>query len=227
MATTMVTGATGGIGSAVLRRFRDRGDDVIALGRDADRLKALDAQPVVLDLTRTQDIEPTLTPALPESLDVLVHCAGVIDLAPIGRTSAASWIEQLTVNLVAAAEITRLCLPALRKAGGHVLFLNAYSHGVQPGWGAYTASKVGLHTLAETLRDEEDRYGVGVTTIYPACTATEMQRGIREGHGRKYKPELYIQPETLAELVLRTVETPADARVTDLTVTMSSLRNAR
>ena len=76
MKTTIVTGATGGIGAEVVRRFRDRGDEVIAVGRDPEKLKALDARPVVADLARPDDIATALTPALPDSVDVLVHCAG-------------------------------------------------------------------------------------------------------------------------------------------------------
>lgn len=228
MTTTLVTGASGGIGAAVVSRFRERGDEVLALGRSAAKLAALDARPVAVDLAQPQHIAAALEPVLPAELAVLVHCAGVIELGAIADTSPDTWLSHLTVNLVAAAEVTRCALPALRRAGGHVVFVNFFSgHGVGPGWGAYAASKYGLRALAEALRDEEERSGVGVTSIYPACTATEMQRGIREGHGRRYRPEAYIQPETVASLVYQAATAPRDARVTELTATMASLRAAR
>ncbi len=228
MSTTIVTGASGGIGSAVVRRFRERGDEVVAVGRNPEKIKELDARPVVVDLARPRDIAAALDPVVPDELAVLVHCAGVIELAAIADTTPEAWLEQLTVNLVAAAEVTRCALPALRRAGGHVVFVNFFSgHGVTPGWGPYAASKFGLRALADALREEEERNGVGVTSIYPACTATEMQRQIREGHGRRYKPEAYIQPETVASLVYQAATAPRDARVTELTVTMASLRAAR
>ena len=132
------------------------------------------------------------------------------------------------MNLVAAAEVTRCALPALRQAQGHVVFLNFWDgHGVMPGWGPYAASKYGLRALADALRAEEERNGVGVTSIYPACVATELQRAVREGHGRRYRPELYIQPETVAELIFQAASAPRDARVTELTVTMASPTKAR
>lgn len=228
MTVTMVTGASGGIGSAVVRRLRHRGDDVIALGRDAEKLKQLDARPVVVDLTDPAAIGPAIEALDLDELDVLVHCAGVIGLSPVAEAPPEAWTEHLMVNLVAPAEVTRACLPALRRATGHVVFLNFHSgHSGTPGWAAYAASKHGLRALADTLREEEDRHGVGVTSVYPACTATPMQRALREGHGRRYRPEAYIQPETVADLICRAIQVPADARVTELTVTMASLRAAR
>ncbi len=228
MTVTMVTGASGGIGSAVVRRLRRRGDDVLALGRDPDKLKQLDARPVVVDLTRPAAVAPAIEALDLTGLDVLVHCAGVIELSPVADAPHQLWTEHLMVNLVAAAEVTRACLPALRRARGQVVFVNFHSgHSGAPGWAAYAASKHGLRALADTLREEEDRNGVGVTSVYPACTATSMQRKLREGHGRRYRPETYVQPETLADLICQAVQAPADARVTELTVTMSSLRAAR
>lgn len=223
MTTTIVTGATGGIGSAVVRRFRERGDDVVALGRDAEKVKMLDARPAIVDLGRPEDIAAALNPALPDEVDVLVHCAGTMSATPIGDTPVTAWLDQLTINLVAAAEVTRCALPALRRAHGHVVFVNFWEgHGVQPGWGPYAASKYGLRALADALRTEEERHGVGVTSIYPACTATEMQRVLREQHKRRYRPEFYLQPATVADLILQATSAPPDARVTELTVTMPS-----
>jgi NAD(P)-dependent dehydrogenase (short-subunit alcohol dehydrogenase family) len=228
MKTTIVTGATGGIGTAVVRRFRDRGDEVIAVGRDPEKIKALDARPAIIDLARPDDIATALLPLLPEALDVLVHCAGRMSTGAVGDLPPAAWIDQLTVNLVAAAEVTRCALPALRRSGGHVVFVNFWDgHGVLPGWGPYAASKYGLRALADALRAEEERHGIGVTSIYPACTATELQRGLREQHGRRYRPELYIQPATVAELIFQAAGAPRDARVAELTVTMASPSKAR
>lgn len=226
--TTIVTGAAGGIGTAVARRFRERGDEVIAVGRDAERIKALDARPAIVDLAETDTIADVLTPVLPEAVNVLVHCAGRMSTGAVGDLSPAVWTDHFAVNLVAAAEVTRCALPALRRAQGHVVFVNFWeAHGVQPGWGPYAASKYALRALADALRAEEERHGVGVTSIYLACTATEMQRVLREEHGRRYRPELYIQPETAAELIFHAATAPRDARVTELTVTMASPAKAR
>jgi NADP-dependent 3-hydroxy acid dehydrogenase YdfG len=109
-----------------------------------------------------------------------------------------------------------------------VVFVNFWEgHAVYPGWGPYAASKYGLRALADALRAEEERHGVGVTSVFPACTATDLQRKLREANGRRYRPELYIQPATVAELIFQAAGAPRDARVAELTVTMASPSKAR
>jgi NADP-dependent 3-hydroxy acid dehydrogenase YdfG len=85
----VVTGATGGIGAAVVRAAADHGYRVTATGRDPDRLGRLcadlpDARPLVLDLADPAAIAGAL-PRL-EALDALVHCAGIADVASVEET---------------------------------------------------------------------------------------------------------------------------------------------
>jgi NADP-dependent 3-hydroxy acid dehydrogenase YdfG len=221
MTITMVTGATGGIGTAVVKRLRRRGDRVLAVGRDPAKIAALDTIPIQVDLADPDAIAPAFEAVGLDRLDAVVHCAGVAQLGTVAETPARAWRDQVTVNLLAAAEVTRCTLPALRAAAGQVVFLNFFNgYRAKPGWSAYAASKFGLQALADALRDEEQRHGIGVTTIYPACVATEMQRGVREHNRMRYQPESYIQPETVAELVMTALGMPVDARLTELTLTM-------
>jgi NADP-dependent 3-hydroxy acid dehydrogenase YdfG len=82
----------------------------------------------------------------------------------------------------------------------------------------YTASKAALRELADSLRAEEARHGLRVTTIYPGGTATELLRKVRGQFGDSFNAAECIQPETLAALVLSTLEVAADAYVAELTV---------
>ena len=50
---------------------------------------------------------------------------------------------------------------------------------------------------------------------------SETQRGVREVFRRKYNPDAYIQPETVARMIISVLETPADARLTDITIGLS------
>jgi short chain dehydrogenase len=92
-------------------------------------------------------------------------------------------------HVTGAAELTRLMLPALRGACGHVVFVNA-SPGMRavPRWSAFVGSKAALRELADSLREEEEHSGVQVTTVYPAGTATERLRRVRAAFGRDYDP---------------------------------------
>jgi NADP-dependent 3-hydroxy acid dehydrogenase YdfG len=150
-----------------------------------------------------------------------VHCAGVSieAIAPVAGTGVAVWQETIAVNAVAAAELTRLMLPALRRSGGHVVFVNA-APGVRavPGWSAFAASKAALRELADSLRLEEAENGVRVTTVYPGGTATEHLRQVRTAAGRNYDPQQLISPKTLAAMVAWVLSTPADAYISEISV---------
>ncbi|MET7762955.1 SDR family oxidoreductase [Streptomyces sp. NPDC005336] len=217
MALIMVSGATGGIGSEVVRQLRKRGDEVIAVGRDAEKLSGLDARPLVLDFTDPASIEPAVRAAGVERLDAVVHAAGVIHLAGIEQATPDSWAHQLAVNLTGPAELTRTTLPALRAAGGHAVFINFWAGPTaKPYWGAYAAGKFGLKALADSLRGEEAGNGVRVTSIFPACVATPMQQAVREGFGFEYRPETLNQPDTVAGLILTALDAPANTRLNEL-----------
>ncbi len=117
----------------------------------------------------------------------------------MAELSAAAWVEQVSVNLVAPAVLTRLALPALRAARGTVVLVNSGAGLVaHPQWSAYAASKHGLKALADSLRAEEAGHGVRVTTIYPGRTATAMQEKVHAQEGKDYDPAAWIDPATVA-----------------------------
>jgi NADP-dependent 3-hydroxy acid dehydrogenase YdfG len=218
----LVTGATGGIGAAVVRAAADGGYRVMAAGRDGERLNRQCAavpgtSPVLLDLRAPAGLSATLAGL--DRLDAVVHCAGVADVAGVGESPLSLWLETLTVNVVAAAEITRLVLAALRRTAGHVVFVNAAPglHAV-PRWSAYTASKAALRELADSLRAEEARHGIRVTTIYPGGTATDLLEKVRGRFGQPYDAADCIQPATLASVVLTILDMREDAYLPEVSV---------
>lgn len=213
----LVTGASRGIGAAVARVLA-HDHDVLLGGRDSAALRALSAElpgarawPVEL----TDDARVAQSVAGIDRLDVLVHSAGVANLAPVSETSAADWRRTLEVNVVAVAELTRLLLPALRSARGHVVLINS-GQGRNPtsGWGAYAASKFALRAYADVLRAEES--AIRVTTVYPGRTDTGMQREVRMTEGGPYEPEKYLRPESVASAVLAAITATEDAHLTEL-----------
>jgi NADP-dependent 3-hydroxy acid dehydrogenase YdfG len=222
MRTCVVSGATGGIGVAVVGALLERGDRVLAIGRSAEKLAALDdgsgrLEPLVLDLAA----------GLPEKaglggltrLDALIHCAGLAEVASVEESDQDLWQRTMSVNVLAAAELTRVLLPALRVGRGGVVFVNlAPRMGVVSRWSAYVASKAALTQLADALRQEERRSGVRVTTVYPGGTATELLETVRAEFGSGYDPADCIEPSTLAAYVLLAVDAPPDAYLTDLSV---------
>lgn len=218
--TVLVSGATGGIGTALVEALVLTGRPVVALGRDPDRLAELAREhPLVRPLRADLRHPETLADAVADivELDAFVHCAGVSPVASVADSPVDLWQEVLAVNLIAAAELTRLLLPALRASRGHVVLINASPglHSV-PDWSAFTASKAGLSELAGSLRQEEAEHGVRVTSVHPDGTATELLRAVRGAFGRDYDPAACIRPATLASAVVGALDLPRDAQITEL-----------
>lgn len=219
--THLVTGAGSGIGALVAAALLERGDEVHVVVRSEQRATELAAQlpgaiTLVADLAHPESVESL---RLPDRLDSVVHAAGVVQLGTVAELSVQDWAEQLRVNLVAPAALTRVALPALREARGTVVLVNSgaglFAH---PQWSAYAASKHGLRALADALRAEEAGHGVRVTSIYPGRTATPMQEQVHAQEGKEYDAADWIRPETVADAVLHVLDLPVDATVPDLTI---------
>ncbi|GAA4695371.1 SDR family oxidoreductase [Nocardioides conyzicola] len=219
--THLVTGAGSGIGAVLAHRLLERGEEVTVLARSAERAEEMaadlsGAEVLVADLAWPESVESL---QLPESLDSVVHAAGVVELGPVSELSADAWASQLQVNLVAPAALTRVALPGLRRARGTVVFVNSGAGlTAHPQWSAYAASKHGLRALADSLRGEEAAAGVRVTTVYPGRTATPMQEKVHQQEGKAYDAAAWIRPETVVDAILHVLDLPRDATISDLTV---------
>lgn len=222
--TVLLTGATGGIGTALTDELLERGRHVLALGRDPDRLAALardrpGMETVLADLEHPPSLATAVEPliAFGTELEAFVHCAGTSPVAPVADSPTDLWQRVMAINLLSAAELARLCLPALRAARGTVVLVNAAPglHGV-PHWSAFTASKAGLSELADALRAEEAVHGVRITSVHPGGTATETLRRVRSDFGHPYDPDTCIRPPTLARAIVDVLDLPRDAQVTEL-----------
>lgn len=220
--THLLTGAGSGIGSALAEALHARGDHLVLVARSPERAAELSARlsgadTLVLDLADPASLENVS--GLPDRLDTVLHIAGVVDLAPVGEVTYGELREQLDVNLISPALLTRACLPALRAARGLVVFVNsAAGLTAGPSWSAYAASKFGLRAVADSLRAEEMDHGVRVTTVFPSRTATPMQEKVHEQEGRTYDASQWIQPETVVSTMLHVIDLSPDATIPEVTV---------
>jgi short-subunit dehydrogenase len=223
--TSLVTGAGSGIGAVLAELLAERGDDLWLLSRDAGRAAQLrdrvpGARTLVGDLSDPARLSWAFGhQEVPSRLDALVHVAGVVELGPVAETPVATWQEQLHVNAVAPAELTRLMLPALRAARGQVVFVNSGA-GLRANaqWGAYAASKFAVRAIADALREEERPNGVRVTTVYPGRTATPMQEKVHQQEGAAYDAAQWIDPRSVAAAILAALDLPRDAELSEMTV---------
>ena len=223
MPTHFVTGATSGIGGTLARRLQERGDELVLLARNDDRARALAEEfpgctTVVADLDAPDRIAASLTD-VPDSLDSVVHSAGVVDVAPVADTDPESLVDTVTVDLVAPMLLTRALLEPVRRAQGTHVFVNSGSGlRANPGWASYNAAKFGLRGFADALRQEEQEHGVRVTTVYPGRTATAMQEKVHAQEGKEYDASAWIRPDTVVDAILHVLDLGGDATIPDLVV---------
>nr|WP_306254872.1 SDR family NAD(P)-dependent oxidoreductase [Ornithinimicrobium cryptoxanthini] len=217
-AVAVVTGATGGIGRALVTELIERGYWVVAVGRSPASLTDV-LPPDRGAFVHWDQRDRTVPRALAEleQVDVLVHNAGVAPLTSVEDTSAESVADILSVNLTSATVLTASLLRALRRARGHVVFIHS-SRGMSgvPGWSGYLGSKAALEHLANSLRAEECDQGLRVTSVFPGAVATELLRQVREDRGQPFEPERSVSPATAARLIADAVQHPGGGYLTEL-----------
>ncbi len=172
----LVTGGSSGIGRAVALELGRRGAQVVALGRDRERLDEVAAaargESLLADLADTEGV-PALAPAA-GAVDVLVNCAGLGLAGPFAEADAFAVERLVAVNLLAPILLTRALLPGMLERGrGHIVCVASIAgHVGVKGEAVYAASKGGLIAFAESLQQELAGTRVGVTLVSPGVIDT-------------------------------------------------------
>lgn len=172
----LVTGAAGGIGSAVCDVLERRGVDVVA----AD----VAGSPVALDVTDHDGVEQVVGGLGP--IDGLVLAHGITALGPAVDVPMAAVARVIDVNLTGTIAVARAALPGLVERRGRIAVLSSVA-GFAPlaHRSAYAASKHGLHGWFGSLRAEVASAGVSVTIVAPSFTATGIEdRAAHRSPGR-------------------------------------------
>lgn len=224
----VVTGASSGIGRAIAIALARYGASVCLLGRDPVRLsetvKALDCErphyirEVDLSIDREMHEIPAYIQRAFGRLDVLVHSAATIHLTKMQESQIEQFDLQYQINVRAPYLLTQRLLPLLKASQGEIVFINS-SVGVsakRPDVGQYAATKHALRAVADSLRAEVNQFGVRVLSIYPGRTATPAQKALYASAGVQYHPEVLLQPEDVAEAIVRAILMPRTAEITDL-----------
>jgi len=183
----VVTGASGGIGHAVVVALLQRGFDVRAVTRSADdaqRLRSeLDVPTVNMDLTSGAAVQQaTRDLAGAGSLYGLVNVAGVALPGPLEQVPPEQLQRQLDVNVIGQLRVTQALLPALRAGAEQwgeariVMMGSLDARIVGPLLGPYAASKLALVGLSDALRAELAPSRVRVLLLEPGAVATPIWR---------------------------------------------------
>ena len=218
MPTAMITGAAGGLGSAISTALAPTHTLFLA-GRPSERLDDLaerfGATTWPVDFEDLDAIPAVVEPIV--ELDVLIHNAGVLYPGRVAETAIDEWRSAFEVNVIGAVALTLPLLPALRATRGHVIFINSGAgRNVSAGMASYSASKFALRAFADSLRADEP--ALRVTSVFPGRVDTPMQRELVDYEDGDYDPARFLRPETVAGIVANAVATPRDAHIHEVIV---------
>ncbi len=181
--TWMITGASRGLGRAFSEVALEAGDRVVATVRDTSSLDDLAAQHgdallvVPLDVTDRAAVFATVERARSAMgrLDVLVNNAGYGLAGGVEEVSEEQVRQQFEVNVFGALWCTQAVLPGMREQGSGHLFQISSIGGVAafPNTGLYHGSKWALEGISESLAQEVEGFGIGVTIVEPGPFRTD------------------------------------------------------
>ena len=188
----LITGSTNGLGEAMAIMFGTQGWRVAVTGRNPEKIKA-SAEKVraaggktielKIEATSIEDFNAAARTVEQEwgGLDILVNNAGVAPGAPLEKTLPKDWHAAINVNLDSIYYGCQAFVPMMqRQQKGHIVII-ASSAGVisAPDMVAYSASKAGAVSFAETMAGEQARNNIDVTVVCPGA----FQSGLFEQEG--------------------------------------------
>ena len=207
--TAIVTGASGGIGTAVSRKLSSMGMNVLITGRKKDALDALAAELEAAggrllvcagDLTESSFVKGLPGAALEHfgSLDVLVNCAGLAQNQHFEEVTEEDYDRIMNLNARAPYFLCQASLPALRSSDCATIIniTSVVAHKGYPFQSAYAASKHAMAGFSKSLVNEVYKDNIRVHLISPGGVYTQMVAVSRPD----LKPEMVSLPEDIAEV---------------------------
>ena len=222
----IVTGAAGGIGATVAGALADRGATVVAVDRDAQRLRRSAGRPDGRLVAMSADVtDADQVRALAEAaeqrvgpIDLLVNAAGVLHLGRAVALADSAWLDTFAVNATGVFLMSRTVAARMVPRGRGAIVTVGSNAGATPrvGMGAYAASKAAAAMFTRCLGLELAASGIRCNVVAPGSTDTALLRSLWVGGGDLQatidgSPEEYrigirlrrrAQPADVAEAVL-------------------------
>jgi acetoacetyl-CoA reductase len=189
----LVTGGTGGIGTAICRKLAKMGHRVATNYRDEAKARAWQTE------QKAAGFEFTIVPgdvASPESaaamvqaveaaigpVDILINNAGITRDTTFHKMSALQWQEVINTNLNSCFNVTRAVIDGMRaRKWGRVIQISSINgQKGQYGQANYAAAKAGMHGFTISLAQESAKFGITVNTVSPGYVGTDMVMAVPE-----------------------------------------------
>jgi NAD(P)-dependent dehydrogenase (short-subunit alcohol dehydrogenase family) len=232
----LVTGASSGLGRAVVSALARRGADVALVARSEEDLR--EAEGEVSETGRRALVLPTDLASATETrqavertveafggVDILVNAAGTDAPGPVADLDVEGWDRTLSVNLRAPFLLSGAVFPHMRRAGRGTI-VNVSSVAGKKGWAnasAYCASKFGLTGFTEALADEGRAHGIRACVLYPGAMATQWgawsPEERREEDREEEPPTKVLPPEEVAAFIAWLCAAPPEFVLTEGIIT--------
>ncbi|MFN2515931.1 MAG: SDR family NAD(P)-dependent oxidoreductase [Pyrinomonadaceae bacterium] len=214
MNTTLITGASSGIGEVFARKLAARGQNVLLVARSEDKLitlcnelgrsNSVRAQYVALDLSKPDSAARLFAEAKKRdlSVDMLVNNAGFGSMGEFSQLDLARELNMIDLNIKSLVELThRFLAPMLERKQGTIINV-ASTAGFQPVpfMGTYAATKAFVLSFSEALWEENRPHGIQIMALCPGVTDTNFFEAAR---GQKPPARVSQTPEDVVDTALR------------------------
>jgi len=212
----IVTGASGGIGNAIVEKLYEQGGNVLATGTREEKLQELkdkfkNIKTLKFDISNHDKIEEFINNATDElggSLDCIVNNAGITKDNLTIRMSMEEWSKVIDINLTSTFLMSKFAIKKMlkNKTGKIINITSVVGHTGNVGQANYTASKAGIVAMSKSLAIEYAKKNINVNCISPGFISTAMTDAIDE----KFKESIISKipanrlgkPEDIANAVL-------------------------
>jgi 3-oxoacyl-[acyl-carrier protein] reductase len=180
----IVTGASGGIGSAIIKRLNEAGANVLASGTRIEKLEQLKSnfkniKILKFDISQTDKIEEFIENATNElggSLDGIVNNAGITQDNLAIRMNLDEWQTVININLTSTFLMSKFAIKKMlkNKSGKIINITSVVGHTGNLGQANYTASKAGIVAMSKSLAIEYAKKNININCISPGFIKTAM-----------------------------------------------------
>ena len=220
----IVTGASGGIGNAIVKRLNDCGANILASGTNVEKLDKLKSEfknikTLNFNISQNEKIEEFIDEATKEiggNLDCIINNAGITQDNLAIRMSLDEWKKVIDINLTSTFLLSKFAIKKMlkNKSGKIINITSVVGHTGNLGQANYTASKAGIIAMSKSLAIEYAKKNININCISPGFIKTAMTDKIDD----KFK-EIIIskipsgklgEPEDIANAVLFLVSNQSD-----------------
>jgi short-subunit dehydrogenase len=222
----LITGASRGIGRAIVEKLAGEGVELLLHGRDTVALahtrktvepKCARVTLLIHDLATVRGVSDLISEVGREPIELLVNNAGIAVVKPFTEITSIEWEQTVGVNITAPFLLTQRFAPRMPPGSSIVNILSVAATTAFPGWSAYCMSKFALEGFSRCVREELRDRKIRVINVYPAATDTDIWSQI-EG---QWPRERMMSAAQVADAVSFALSRPTDTLIEN--ITLSSL----